>query len=253
MSRISFIISISVVFLSSCFLFQNTPKVGKEYTTESGLKYTILEKSRGAKPEKGQVVKVHYTGTLTNGNKFDSSHDRGQPLPFKLGMGQVIKGWDEGIALLNEGSKAKFVIPPELGYGSRSMSSIPANPTLIFEVELVKVMPRPKPFDVAGLDTIKMESGLKYIKLNSTNDKEAEAFRTVSVHYTGFLVDGTIFDSSVEREVPFSFTLGKGQVIKGWDEGIAKLKIGEKSRLIIPPQLGYGERGSPPSIPPNAT
>lgn len=107
-------------------------------TTESGLQYVILEEGTGANPQTGNTVSVHYTGTLEDGTKFDSSHDRNQPIEFPLGQGFVIAGWDEGIALLNKGAKAKLVIPPELGYGMQGVPGvIPANATLTFEVELV--------------------------------------------------------------------------------------------------------------------
>lgn len=229
-------------------------KINKMYTTKSGLKYTFKEIGKGRKPQNGEVVKVHYTGTLPDGTKFDSSHDRGTPISFKLGIGQVIKGWDEAISLMPIGSKASLIIPPDLAYGDRDLGTIKPNSTLHFDVELVDIVAPPKPFEVTGKDTIHLESGLKYIKVSTASaGKEAEAFRTVSVHYTGFLPDGKIFDSSVERGMPFSFTIGKEQVIKGWDEGISKLKVGEKARLIVPPHLGYGERGYPPVIPANST
>ncbi|MCZ8341759.1 MAG: FKBP-type peptidyl-prolyl cis-trans isomerase [Leptospira sp.] len=87
----------------------------------------------------GSNVTVHYVGRLTNGNKFDSSRDRGKPFVFNLGAGEVIKGWDKGIKGMKVGGKRKLIIPPELGYGSKTVGSIPANSTLIFEVELLKV------------------------------------------------------------------------------------------------------------------
>ena len=108
--------------------------------TASGLHYKILEKGNGAKAEKGKKVSVHYTGALDNGQVFDSSYKRNQPIEFSLGVGQVIEGWDEGIALLNVGDKARFVIPSHLGYGSRGAGGvIPPNATLVFEVELKNV------------------------------------------------------------------------------------------------------------------
>ncbi len=107
--------------------------------TSSGLMYKIEKKGKGDKPNPGDVVSVHYTGYLVCGTKFDSSLDRGEPIQFPLGQGRVIKGWDEGISLLNVGSKATFIIPPNLGYGSRAMGPIPANSILIFEVELVDI------------------------------------------------------------------------------------------------------------------
>ncbi len=108
--------------------------------TSSGLRYKITEKGESdQKAAPGQTVVVHYTGTLANGKKFDSSVDRGQPFSFVLGKGQVIKGWDEGIALLNVGDKARLVIPPALGYGKNGQGPIPANSWLIFDVELLEV------------------------------------------------------------------------------------------------------------------
>ena len=108
--------------------------------TSSGLAYKIIKKGTGAKAEAGKTVSVHYTGKLSNGTKFDSSYDRNQPIEFELGRGRVIKGWDEGISLLNVGSKATFIIPPDLAYGARGAGGvIPPNATLIFDVELVEV------------------------------------------------------------------------------------------------------------------
>ncbi|MBG6128769.1 peptidylprolyl isomerase [Aquimarina sp. EL_43] len=108
--------------------------------TDSGLRYKIIQKGDGAKAEKGKTVSVHYKGSLTDGTVFDSSYKRNQPIDFPLGMGQVISGWDEGIALLQVGDKARFVIPPYLGYGDRGAGGvIPPNATLIFDVELVEV------------------------------------------------------------------------------------------------------------------
>lgn len=108
--------------------------------TESGLYYTILEEGNGKKPNRGQNVSVHYKGMLLDGTVFDSSYQRGEPIDFSIGIGQVIPGWDEGIQLLKEGSKARFVIPSVLAYGSSGAGGvIPPDATLIFEVELVKL------------------------------------------------------------------------------------------------------------------
>lgn len=109
-------------------------------STPSGLHYIIEEQGTGAKAEKHKNVSVHYTGALTNGQVFDSSHKRNQPITFPLGLGRVIKGWDEGIALLNVGGKAKLIIPYFLAYGEEGRPPvIPAKATLIFDVELTDV------------------------------------------------------------------------------------------------------------------
>ena len=108
--------------------------------TDSGLRYKIIQKGSGAQAETGKSVSVHYEGSLDNGQVFDSSYRRKDPITFTLGIGQVIQGWDEGIALLKEGDKARFVIPSYLGYGERGAGGvIPPNATLVFDVELVKV------------------------------------------------------------------------------------------------------------------
>jgi peptidyl-prolyl cis-trans isomerase A (cyclophilin A) len=108
--------------------------------TESGLRYQMIQKGSGKKAEKGKTVSVHYSGSLENGKVFDSSYSRKKPIDFPLGQGHVIEGWDEGIALLQVGDKARFVIPSHLGYGSRGAGGvIPPNATLIFDVELMDV------------------------------------------------------------------------------------------------------------------
>jgi peptidylprolyl isomerase len=108
--------------------------------TDSGLKYIELVEGEGASPQPGNTVTVHYTGTLEDGTKFDSSRDRGQPFSFKIGVGQVIKGWDEGVGSMKVGGRRQLIIPPGLGYGSRGAGGvIPPNATLIFDVELLKI------------------------------------------------------------------------------------------------------------------
>ena len=111
-----------------------------EVTTPSGLRYQEVKEGNGDVASAGKTVSVHYTGWLTNGTKFDSSKDRGQPFSFPLGGGRVIKGWDEGVQGMKVGGVRKLTIPPDLGYGARGAGGvIPPNATLVFEVELLKV------------------------------------------------------------------------------------------------------------------
>lgn len=116
-------------------------KAQKTVTLPDGLRYTDLVLGKGTLPKTGQTVKVHYVGTLTSGKKFDSSRDRGQPFSFALGEGQVIPGWDEGVATMRVGGRRKLVIPPKLGYGEAGAGggTIPPNATLVFDIELLGV------------------------------------------------------------------------------------------------------------------
>jgi len=117
-----------------------TKVTGKPVTTSDGLKYWDIKEGTGPTATAGQRVKVHYTGWLTNGKKFDSSVDRGKPFEFVLGQGNVIKGWDEGVAGMKVGGKRQLQIPPDLGYGARGAGGvIPPNATLVFDVELLGV------------------------------------------------------------------------------------------------------------------
>ncbi|MGF1521325.1 MAG: FKBP-type peptidyl-prolyl cis-trans isomerase [Leptolyngbyaceae cyanobacterium] len=134
-----------VVLASQRFLRGSSTTTTEEgfVQTESGLKYKDIVEGTGAMPEIDQTVIVHYTGTLEDGTQFDSSRDRDQPFAFTLGAGQVIKGWDEGIATMRVGGQRQLIIPPELGYGPEGAGGvIPPNATLIFDVELLEVRSR---------------------------------------------------------------------------------------------------------------
>ncbi|MCF7918485.1 MAG: FKBP-type peptidyl-prolyl cis-trans isomerase [Candidatus Cloacimonetes bacterium] len=223
--------------------------------TSSGLLYKITQSGDGDLPHNGDTVVLHYTGTFENGEVFDSSLERGEPFSFELGAGRVIKGWDEGVALLHKGDKATFVIPPEIGYGSMQRGSIPANSTLLFDVELLDIKPAPRieAYDVTGLELYTTDSGLQYYIVDPGTGDSPDQGSNVTVHYSGYLQsDNTLFDSSIKRDQPFRFQLGAGRVIKGWDEGVSLMKIGAKYRFIISPELGYGARAMGP-IPAGST
>ena len=228
-------------------------------TTASGLQHIELSAGAGRQAQAGDKVSVHYTGRLEDGTVFDSSRERGEPIEFVLGVGQVIPGWDEGIALMAVGGSSQLVIPPELAYGAAGAGGvIPPNATLTFDVELVDVQDgppgspaAPTEFDESAFTTT--ESGLQYVDMQSGSGAAAKAGDQVSVHYTGWLTDSVKFDSSLDRGQPFSFALGQRQVIAGWDEGVAGMQPGGRRQLVIPSELGYGAAGAGGVIPPNAT
>jgi peptidylprolyl isomerase len=141
---IAFVV-IALVALGTLFFIifgggrSSTPAPGVEVTTPSGLKYIDEVVGTGQSPRTGQTVTVHYTGTLENGTKFESSVDKGQPFPFRIGTGTVIPGWDEGVMTMKPGGKRKLIIPPDLAYGAQGRPGIPPNSKLIFEIELLSV------------------------------------------------------------------------------------------------------------------
>jgi peptidylprolyl isomerase len=228
--------------------------VGETKTTASGLKYNVLKEGTpgGKHPGKFDKVKVHYSGWLTNGKLFDSSVTRGEPIEF--GLNQVIAGWTEGVQLMTPGSRYKFTIPPQLGYGEQGAGAdIPPNSTLIFEVELLSFIEGPKVPDFPTIDEAKLTktaSGLKYQMLTEGTGAQPTTSSRVTVHYSGWLTDGTMFDSSYARGQSIDF--GVTQVIKGWTEGLQLMKEGGKAILVIPPDIAYGPRGKG-QIPPNST
>lgn len=141
-SKIAAAVIMAAMIAVPAFAAQEVKKDGgKTVTTASGLKYVDVVVGKGASPTVGKMVKVHYTGTLENGKKFDSSVDRKEPFSFVIGVGQVIPGWDEGVLTMKVGGKRKLTIPAKLGYGARGAGgAIPPNATLLFDVELLDVL-----------------------------------------------------------------------------------------------------------------
>ncbi len=237
------------------FLADNAQRDGVK-STASGLQYVVLSEgpAGGYTPKAEDIVDVHYVGTMTDGMEFDSSIKRGAAARFPLN--QVIPGWTEGVQLMSEGDKYRFFIPPELAYGATGTPGGPIGPNeaLIFDVELIKVSSPERNLAAsnkylgdngkkAGVKTT--ASGLQYEVLaeGPAGGRSPTDANKVSVHYEGRLTDGTVFDSSYERGEPIEFPLAN--VIAGWTEGVQLMSEGDKFRFYIPPNLGYGERGTP--------
>lgn len=224
-------------------------------TTDSGLQYYDIEEGDGATPEEGGTVSTNYSIWVQeeDGTRFVvSSEDRG-PIPFTVGsVDTVFAGWDEGVRTMKVGGKRLLVIPPELGLGEQGGGDIPPGSTLILEIELVEANEPVRMTEVDPDDYTETDSGLMYFDIEEGDGATPEEGQTVVVHYTGWLEDGTKFDSSLDRGQPFTFPLGTGSVIVGWDEGLATMKVGGKRQLVVPAELGYGDAGSG-LIPPGAT
>jgi peptidylprolyl isomerase len=225
-------------------------------TTDSGLKYYDITVGSGDEAKEGYLATNHFI-IWVQGEPSDlyigASYD-GQPITFEIGKGDtVFPGWEEGVIGMKVGGKRQLVIPPDLALGEAGAGEIPPNATLLMEIELAEVKEPVKMTVVDEADYITTDSGLKYFDIVEGDGAMPEAGQTVVVHYTGWLEDGTKFDSSVDRGQPFSFQLGSGTVIVGWDEGVASMKVGGKRQLVIPPELAYGETGAGSAIPPGAT
>jgi peptidylprolyl isomerase len=225
-------------------------------TTESGLQYLIVDEGTGTKAESGEVVSVHYTGYLTDGTVFDSSVERGVPFTFPLGQGRVIRGWDEGIALLNEGASARLIIPPDLAYGANGSGAIPPNSTLIFDVELVEILPPPPeaPAEIDAEDYTVTDSGLMFFDTELGSGPTAAESQVAYLHFTAWLDDGTSLGSTLEGGSPIPYVIGSGDLFPGFEEGILSMQVGGSRQIVYPPELAYGEAGTPGGeIPPNST
>lgn len=219
--------------------------------TSSGLASVVLQPGTGtAKPTQWDSVKVHYTGWTKDGVMFDSSIPRDQPLTF--GLKGVIPGWTEGLQLMTVGEKRRFWIPGKLAYGDTPRR--PGSPAgqLTFDVELLDFTegpkPPPTPQDVAAppATASKTKSGLAYRVLKKGTGKvRPTATSYVQVHYSGWTTDGEMFDSSVTRGKPSSFSLGG--VIPGWTEGLQLMVEGEQTRFWIPTELAYNNKPGRPA------
>lgn len=206
---------------------------------QSGLKIEDQKVGKGPAAKAGDVMTMSYRGTLLNGKVFDETGKKA-PFTFKLGAGQVIKGWDQGMVGIKVGGKRKLTIPASLAYGDRAIGDIPANSTLVFMVEALRIDdPDAKP--AVEIKDLKVGSG-----------PAAGAKDSVTMHYRGTFINGVEFDKSYGRE-PFTLTLGQGSVIPGFEQGIMGMKKGGKRKVTIPYQLAYGENGRPPVIPRMAT
>ncbi|GAB3866198.1 FKBP-type peptidyl-prolyl cis-trans isomerase [Hymenobacter segetis] len=231
----------------------------------SGLQFIpVSTNPAAAKVAIGSSVAVLYTGHLLDaaGTVFDASSKHSNPLlTFVVGANQVIPGFDEGVSLMHVGDKAEFLIPSGLAYGTKAVGSIPANSVLRFEVEVVNVPVYDDNLITSYLSAKnittaqKQASGLYFLPV-TTN---ASAVRptignTVTMLYTGHLFDatGTVFDaSSLRNNTPTTFTFGRGQLITGFEEGIALMHKGDKAELLLPSALAYGVQGASTSIGPN--
>ncbi len=250
---------------------------------ESGLIFIETAKGKGNKPKEGDVVKVHFKVSELDGRTFFSSFEQGEPMRWEAGKIFDNEGATQALNLMSVGGKATAIVPSSIGFGAQGRSQMVAPfTTLIYDFEIVSVQTKAEydkeqekekreaealsakakgeemsilaQYIKTNNITVKPNaSGLYYLETKAGTGEKPVAGKTVKVHYTGTLLNGTKFDSSVDRGEPLEFVLGQQQVIQGWDEGIAMMKKGGKAKLIIPSAIAYGPQGRMPSIPPSAT
>ncbi|MES1205554.1 MAG: FKBP-type peptidyl-prolyl cis-trans isomerase [Pseudomonadota bacterium] len=214
--------------------------------TASGLASKVIAKGKGGgHPGPFDRVTIHYTGWTSTGRMFDSSIPSGEPTT--LGLNTVVAGWAEGVQLMVKGEKRRLWIPAALAYGDKSTKPDAPAGDLVFDIELLDFvyMPEPPqvPVDVTAApdDARKTASGLAYKIIKRGKGKQRpSATSTVEVHYSGWTPDGKMFDSSVARGKPTTFSLDG--VIKGWTEGVQLMAVGDKARFWIPGRLAYGDK-----------
>jgi peptidylprolyl isomerase len=239
-------------------------------TTESGLRYSDNKTGEGRSAELGDLVTLHLNiwtvqdssdlfedwteDTTKVKSLIGSSRQHNQPAKFVLGSGEFIRGSDEGIAGMKPGGIRTIIIPSSLAYGEEGAGPVPPNTDIKLQIELIeaKEMPVVERWDYDSTNIQTTSSGLRYVILEEGSGDKADSNDIVTVHYSGYLENGDKFDSSVERDEPITFSLGIGQVIPGWEEGISLLSPGAKAKFFIPPHLAYGERDMG-LIPPNST
>ena len=248
---------ISVIIIAVIVGCNKTPEV---VTLESGLRFKDDSLGTGREAKVNDLVAIHFKGWMVpkdtvelfsdwsadqskNMLSLGDSKMRNQPIKFILNSGSFIKGTDEGIVGMKTGGRRTMIIPAKLAYGDKGIGFIPPNTDLKVIVELLEVKDRvvAEMWKVDSTLFKTTASGVKYAIISQGAGPAVEANKVVTVHYSGYLQDGKMFDSSVERDEPIMFVVGQGQVIPGWDEGMQLLKKGDKARFIIPPQLGYGE------------
>lgn len=230
---------------------------GTTWTTPSGVKITEVKAGDGEIAQKGDIMSILYQASFVGGKTFDTQLDPESPYRYRNGRGDVMPGLDEGVRTMRPGARRILIVPPEMAYGKDGLpGTVPPDTWVRFEVELVEIRPLPPPpeqWNEAGHDIFTSPSGLQIVDFVVGEGKMPTRKSTVSVMYSAFLDDGTCFDTTYHTGYPLQFSLAERELISGWLEGLLGMREGGQRKIIIPPFLGYGEKGYRDVVPPNAT
>ena len=228
---------------------------GPVTVTDSGLRVTETRAGDGPTPQVGDLVTMNILGMLEDGTIFADTVSEGAPITATVTDTDLFPGWLEGLLLIKEGGKARLTIPPDLAFGEEGAGGvIPANATIIMDIDLLTVTPPPVPTAVDSGDLTETDSGLQYYDIVEGEGEIPVAGQDVVIEYAAWLQDGEAYIASSDTVgEPLTFTLGSDQgVFPGWNEGVSTMKPGGKRYLVIPPDLALGEEGGG-RIPPNST
>ena len=249
-----------------------TSKRIKAERTREGLFFTVHTEGVGKEPQQGDYIKIRYVGKLLSGKTFDES-PKNEPFAFQIGKQQVIEGWDIALQKIRVGAKITLYVPAKFGYGAAGIGDvIPSNTPLVYDIELLDILTPPQYeahlrsventekrvfmnhiaeqlrvdqhliADYALLHRLKVKrtaSGVSYVITKAGKSENAKSGSQLTLNYDGMGLDDRVFDTTKDRE-PFTFTLGEGRTILGWEEGLQQFSEGSEGYLLIPSKFGYG-------------
>lgn len=244
-----------LLLLSSC---TSTPPEMKPDAVKTvlgnGLMIEDIVVGSGEPADSLSFVTLHYTGYLADSTLFEARADDETPLTIQLTRENVIEGWFWGIRGMRKGGIRSLTVPPQLAYGSVGIAGIiPKDATLRFVIELHETKRPPEAWEYDPSDVDVTADGVRHVVVDAGRGKSPKQGDILTLHYSGYLSDGRIFDSSVYRGEAFEVIAGNGTLIPGWESTLMRMKAGERRIAFIPPNLAFGEAGFSGRIPPNDT